>query len=522
MPQLDISTFASQIFWLAISFVVLYLLMAKVGLPRVGAAIEARRRRREGDLDRAAQLRREAEAVVAAYESARAGAREQAQTTIRETTERLAAAAAERQRELAAVLAERTRAAEREIAAAKERALADIRGVAADVAASVAAKLIGSPPDEGNIAAAVDRVIAGARRLMGLFHEAEFWFTIAVLIFVVILWKPAKKYLIGGLDARAERIRQELAAASNLREEAERTLASFRIREREAAAEAEQIIAHAKAEAERIAAESARDDRGSAATAPAPCRRADRAGGGEGGCRNPRGHGRCRDFCRPPASSPPNSTKARRGADRRRDRRIAPAAALGRPQHTAARFPDDTAGKAPGVIGFCSPGSPVVRGWAPSGEFRKRKGGGSMALKIYGVARSRAFRTLWMAGELGLPYEHVKINFTGDTRRPDYLAINPNGHVPAIDDDGFRLWESMAINLYLAKKYGSGAVGLYPQRLEDEARAWQWSFWGMTEVERPALTVLLNRVGPEDKRDAAAPTRRSGRLPHRSRCSMRR
>lgn len=93
---------------------------------------------------------------------------------------------------------------------------------------------------------------------MGLFHEAEFWFTIAVLIFVVILWKPAKKYLIGGLDARAERIRQELAAASNLREEAERTLASFRVREREAAAEAEQIIAHAKAEAERIAAEAAR------------------------------------------------------------------------------------------------------------------------------------------------------------------------------------------------------------------------------------------------------------------------
>jgi F-type H+-transporting ATPase subunit b len=93
---------------------------------------------------------------------------------------------------------------------------------------------------------------------MGLFHEAEFWFTIAVLIFVVILWKPAKKYLIGGLDTRAERIRQELAAASNLREEAERTLASFRIREREAAAEAEQIIARAKAEAERIAAASVR------------------------------------------------------------------------------------------------------------------------------------------------------------------------------------------------------------------------------------------------------------------------
>ncbi|HUC73472.1 MAG TPA: glutathione S-transferase family protein [Stellaceae bacterium] len=128
-----------------------------------------------------------------------------------------------------------------------------------------------------------------------------------------------------------------------------------------------------------------------------------------------------------------------------------------------------------------------------------------MALKIYGVARSRAFRTLWMASELGLPYEHVKLDFAdGSTHRPEYLAINPNGHVPSIDDDGFKLWESMAINLYLAKKYGSGAGGLYPQALEDEARVWQWSFWGMTEVERPALTALLNRIGPEDKRDDAA------------------
>jgi F-type H+-transporting ATPase subunit b len=93
---------------------------------------------------------------------------------------------------------------------------------------------------------------------MGLFRGAEFWFTIAVLIFVAVLWKPAKKFLIGGLDARAERIREELAAASDLREEAERTLASLRVREREAATEAEQIVAHAKAEAGRIAAESAR------------------------------------------------------------------------------------------------------------------------------------------------------------------------------------------------------------------------------------------------------------------------
>jgi glutathione S-transferase len=129
-----------------------------------------------------------------------------------------------------------------------------------------------------------------------------------------------------------------------------------------------------------------------------------------------------------------------------------------------------------------------------------------MALKIYGIARSRAFRTLWMAQELGLAYEHVPVDLAdGSTRRPEFLALNPNGHIPVIDDDGFRLWESMAINLYLAKKHGSGPGGLYPQRLEDEARAWQWSFWGMTEIERPILTALFNRaLYPEDKRDAKA------------------
>jgi len=127
-----------------------------------------------------------------------------------------------------------------------------------------------------------------------------------------------------------------------------------------------------------------------------------------------------------------------------------------------------------------------------------------MTLKIYGVARSRAFRTLWMAKELGLDYEHIKIDFaTGETRTQAHLALNPNGHVPVIDDDGFILWESMAINLYLAKKYGRD--GFYPSRLVDEARAWQWSFWGMTEVERPVLTALFNRaILPENERDPAA------------------
>ncbi len=135
-------------------------------------------------------------------------------------------------------------------------------------------------------------------------------------------------------------------------------------------------------------------------------------------------------------------------------------------------------------------------------------------LKIYGVARSRAIRTLWMALELGLDYEHIPVDFAdGGTRRPEYLAINPNGHIPAIDDGGFILWESMAINLYLAKKHSLGT--LYPTSLEDEARCWQWSLWGMTEIERNVLTAMFNRaIYPEDKRDAAAADQAEKELQH--------
>lgn len=135
-------------------------------------------------------------------------------------------------------------------------------------------------------------------------------------------------------------------------------------------------------------------------------------------------------------------------------------------------------------------------------------------LKIYGVPRSRAFRTLWLTKELGLDYDNVAVDFaTGETRQPAYLAINPNGHVPTIDDDGFILWESMVINLYLAKKHASGT--LYPTTLEDEARTWQWSLWGMTELERNVLTAMFNRaIYPEDKRDAAAADQAEKDLQH--------
>ncbi len=128
-------------------------------------------------------------------------------------------------------------------------------------------------------------------------------------------------------------------------------------------------------------------------------------------------------------------------------------------------------------------------------------------LRIYGIARTRAFRALWMAEELGLDYDHVPIEIgPAGARKPEYLAINPNGRLPAIEDDGFRLWESLAITLYLAKKHGQ----LYPTTLESEARAWQWSLWAVQEVDRGVNIWSLHAVRlPPQERD---PQRRAEAL----------
>jgi F-type H+-transporting ATPase subunit b len=160
MPQLEVSTFVPQLVWLAITFCLLYVLMAKIGLPRVGGVIEARRRRVDDDLARAAQLKAEAEAVMAAYQQALATARAEAQAAVKATTDRLAAEAAQRQRQLGETLAEQTAAAEREIAAAKQRALAEMHGMAVEVGRSIAEKVTGSAPDAPSLAAAVDHVMA--------------------------------------------------------------------------------------------------------------------------------------------------------------------------------------------------------------------------------------------------------------------------------------------------------------------------------------------------------------------------
>ena len=161
MPQLNLHDFAPQLVWLAITFIALYVVMAWVGLPRIGAAIEARRNRIDGDLTRATQVKAEAEAVLAAYQKGLAEARAEAQATLKATHDRFAAEAAERQRELNQRLAQQIEAAEARIAEMKKAALAEVRGIAVDVGRAVVEKLTGSAPDDAHLAAAVERTLSG-------------------------------------------------------------------------------------------------------------------------------------------------------------------------------------------------------------------------------------------------------------------------------------------------------------------------------------------------------------------------
>jgi glutathione S-transferase len=125
-------------------------------------------------------------------------------------------------------------------------------------------------------------------------------------------------------------------------------------------------------------------------------------------------------------------------------------------------------------------------------------------LKIYGQPRSRAFRVLWLAKEADIPYEHIPVSITAE--KPEckeswYVELNPNARVPTIDDDGFVMWESAAINLYLAEKYKSS---LYPTTPQAKGRMLQWAFYVANDVEPPLIAMFQNRVlFPPEKRNAA-------------------
>ncbi|HYE50870.1 MAG TPA: ATPase [Azospirillaceae bacterium] len=159
LPQLNTATYPTQLFWLAVTFGTLLVLMSKVALPRVGEVLEARQEKIASDLDKAASFKAEADGVIAAYEKALADARGNAQKVMAEASAASDAAAAKRQAELAVELASRSKEAEGRIAAAKQTALENVRAVATETAQAAVARLAGVDVDAGTAGAAVETAL---------------------------------------------------------------------------------------------------------------------------------------------------------------------------------------------------------------------------------------------------------------------------------------------------------------------------------------------------------------------------
>lgn len=133
-------------------------------------------------------------------------------------------------------------------------------------------------------------------------------------------------------------------------------------------------------------------------------------------------------------------------------------------------------------------------------------------IKIYGSARSSAGRCLWCLEEAGVPYEVMSIDMkTKEHKSPEFLKINPNGKVPALVDGNTTLFESMAINFYIADKYRPELLGKTP---EERAQSYQWSFWASSELQDPIIQVFIQKVFmPEEKRSQAVINENMDKIP---------
>lgn len=119
-------------------------------------------------------------------------------------------------------------------------------------------------------------------------------------------------------------------------------------------------------------------------------------------------------------------------------------------------------------------------------------------LTLYGIAGSRASRNMWLLRELELDYQHVPVDdHSGETREPAYLAINPNGKVPLLVDGEVKVFESIAINLHLANKYGER---LWFTDVDLQGQAIQWSIWALMEIDENIMRVLTAESGSRRKR----------------------
>ncbi|MAL78610.1 MAG: F0F1 ATP synthase subunit B' [Sneathiella sp.] len=161
MPQLNIADFPPQLIWLAITFVVLYFLMAKVAVPGISDVLENRQNRITSDLEEAKRLSEEAEKARADYEEALAEARSQAHGIVSELKAQVAKEQETSKAELDAALAKKTKAAETSIREAKETALSHVREIAADTAKSAVAKLVALDISDKDVDAAVAASMKG-------------------------------------------------------------------------------------------------------------------------------------------------------------------------------------------------------------------------------------------------------------------------------------------------------------------------------------------------------------------------
>ena len=164
LPQFNPDTFVGQVFWLVVVFGVLWFVMTKMGLPAVGAAIDARANRIQGDLDAATKARDEAKSALAHYEKSLADARTEAQRLNRATADAENKKAADRMAEVGAGIAKRIGEAEARIAAAQSDAMAGVPAMATEAARDAFDKLVGATADAGRLSAAIDAAAKGAVR----------------------------------------------------------------------------------------------------------------------------------------------------------------------------------------------------------------------------------------------------------------------------------------------------------------------------------------------------------------------
>ena len=160
-PPFESSTYASQLVSLVIAFVALYLIVSRIALPRIGGAIEARANAIEGDLSAAQKLKDESDAALKAYETELASPRARAQAIGNETRDKLNAAAEAERKTLEDQLSAKLAAAEKQIAATRESAMGNVRGIAADAAGAIVQRLTGVLPEGNVLNSAVEASLKG-------------------------------------------------------------------------------------------------------------------------------------------------------------------------------------------------------------------------------------------------------------------------------------------------------------------------------------------------------------------------